>query len=91
LLNRAVANTYCVGESIRAQYKGDRFIITFRSEDENAADIDEDDGDGWMSALTPLRAELASSDRRGLYLGWLGSAQLWTSTAMRWSLRCRAG
>jgi hypothetical protein len=75
LLSRAVADTYCMAESIRAKYKGDHIIITFRSEDEDAADIGEEDGDGWMSALSPLRAELASGDRRGLYLGWLGSAQ----------------
>jgi hypothetical protein len=28
-----------------------------------------------MSALTPLRGELAIGDRRALYLGWLASAQ----------------
>jgi hypothetical protein len=75
LLSRAVANTYCVGESIRAKYKGDHVIITFRSEDEDVADSGEEDGEGWMSALSPLRVELASGDRRGLYLGWLASAQ----------------
>jgi hypothetical protein len=75
LLGRPVVDTYCQGESIRAKYKGDHIIVTFSSEHENAADIDEDDGDGWMSALSPLRAELASGDRRGLYLGWLASAQ----------------
>src|SRR6267378_2429842 len=57
------------------KYKGDHTIITFRSEDADAAGIGEEDGDGWMSALSPLRAELASGDRRGLYLGWLASAQ----------------
>ena len=57
------------------EYKGDHIILTFSSQDENAADFDEDDGDGWMSGLSPLRAELASGVRRGLYLGWLASAQ----------------
>jgi hypothetical protein len=75
LLSRAVADTYCMAESIRAKYQGGHIIITFRSEDDDAADIGEEDGDGWMSALSPLRAELASGDRRGLYLGWLASAQ----------------
>src|SRR6266851_3799141 len=79
LLSRAVADTYCVGESIRAKYNGEHMLLTFRSEDEDAADIGDDDGDddgdGWMSALSPLRAELASGDRRGLYLGWLAGAQ----------------
>jgi hypothetical protein len=74
LLSRAVANTYCMADSIRAKSEGAHIIITLRSEDEDAADIDEDDGDGWMSALSPLRAELAGGDRRGLYLGWLASA-----------------
>ncbi|MCA1644756.1 MAG: hypothetical protein LC797_04525 [Chloroflexi bacterium] len=75
LLSRAAADTYCMAEKIRAKYQGDHIIITFRSEDEHAADVDEDDGAGWMSSLSPLRAELASGDRRGLYLGWLAGAQ----------------
>ena len=75
LLSRAVADTYCMAESIRAKYKGDHIVVTFRSEDEDAGDIGEEDGDGWMSALSPLRAELASGDWRSLYLGWLASAQ----------------
>jgi hypothetical protein len=75
LLSRAVAHSYCRGEGIRAKYKGDHIIVTFRSEDEAAEDIGEEDGDGWLSALSPLRAELTSGDQRGLYLGWLASAQ----------------
>jgi hypothetical protein len=75
LLGRSQTQTYCTAASPRAKYKGDHVILTFSSDDEDAADIEEDDGNGWMSALTPLRGELASGDRRALYLGWLASAQ----------------
>jgi hypothetical protein len=75
LLNRAISNAYCSGESLSARYAGDHVIIDYCSQDTDGADLEEDDGDGWMSALTSLRAELASGDHRGLYLGWLCGAQ----------------
>jgi hypothetical protein len=75
LLNRAVTGAHCSGESLSARYTGDHVIIDYCSQNAEGADLEEDDGDGWMSALIPLRAELASGDLRGLYLGWLCSAQ----------------
>jgi hypothetical protein len=53
----------------------DHVVLAFRSADTSGADFDEDDGDGWMSALLPLRAEIAMGDLRGLYLGWLCGTQ----------------
>jgi len=41
--------------------------------------LDVDDGDGWMSALLALRAEITMGDLRGLYLGWLRGTQILTS------------
>ncbi len=66
------ANLYCVGELARAHAAGDHVIVEFRSEDEPE---DDEDGDDWMPALLPLRAELAAGDVRSLYLGWLTCAQ----------------
>jgi hypothetical protein len=75
LLSPADAAAYCTSENLRTWSTAGQLILDFRSEDESGADFDEDDDDGWMSALLPLRAELASGDRRALYLGWLGCAQ----------------
>jgi hypothetical protein len=75
LLNRAVTAAHCIGESLSARYTADHAVIDYCSHDTQGADLEEDDGDGWMSALIGLRAELASGDHRGLYLGWLCSAQ----------------
>jgi hypothetical protein len=75
LLDRAITQAHCSGESLSACYTGDHVILDYCSQDADGADLEEDDGDGWMSALTSLRAELASGDHRSLYLGWLCSAQ----------------
>ncbi len=72
LLDLDTANLYCVGELARARAAGDHAIVEFRSEDEPE---DDEDGDDWMAALLPLRAELAAGDVRALYLGWLVCAQ----------------
>ena len=75
LLNRAITDAYCSAEGLGARYTGDHVTIDYCSQDTDGADLEEDDGDGWMSALISLRAELAGGDHRGLYLGWLCSAQ----------------
>jgi hypothetical protein len=75
LLTPADVAAYCASESLQAWSTTEQLILDFRSEDESGAEFDEDDGDGWMSALLPLRAELGSGDRRALYLGWLACAQ----------------
>jgi hypothetical protein len=75
LLSPANAAAYCTSEGLQNWSTAEQLILDFRSEDESGADFDADDGDGWMSALLPLRTELASGDWRALYLGWLGCAQ----------------
>ena len=65
LLNRAVTGAHCSGESLSARYTGDHLIIDYCSEDADGANLEEGDADGSMSALTSLRAELASGDHRG--------------------------
>lgn len=64
---------YCRGESAAARRKGEWIILEFHSEDDE--DGDWDDGDAQLSALIPLRADLARGDQRCLYLAWLRCVQ----------------
>ena len=50
-----------------------KLVFTFVSEDEEGDDWVE--GEGHLSSLISIRAELARDDLRGLYLGWLLSPQ----------------
>jgi hypothetical protein len=76
LLSPRAVRPYRTAESVRMWSTADHVILAFRSAHPSGADSDEDDGDGWMSALLPLRAEIAMGDLRGLYLGWLSGAQV---------------
>ncbi len=72
LLDPKTAQRYCRTESVRT--KGDFVILTFLSDEPRDYD-DADDGQGWLSSLIPLRADLANGDHRALYLAWLLAAQ----------------
>lgn len=72
VLDPATAKDYC-GAGY-AKISGDFVILDFVSEDESGDGWD-DDGTGWLSALIPLRAEIARGDHRALYLAWLGGVQ----------------
>ena len=60
---------YCVGEPARSWATRTHVIVDLQSDDE--------DGDEWcepegrLAAIGPVRTELASGDRRLLYLAWL--------------------
>jgi hypothetical protein len=73
LLDLETAHLYCSGEQAFAREKSGQVILTFMSEDEGGDGWVE--GDGWLSSLISVRAELARGDMRGLYLGWLLCAQ----------------
>jgi hypothetical protein len=73
LLDAKTARLYCAGERASVREKNGRIILTFVSEDEEAGDWVE--GDGQLSSLISVRVELARGDFRGLYLGWLLCAQ----------------
>ncbi len=73
LLSLQTAEEYCVGESASAWEKDDKVILAFVSEDEEGGDWEE--GEGRLSAVIPVRAELMRGDRRALYLGWLLGVQ----------------
>jgi hypothetical protein len=73
-LSSRALHPYRVAESVRMWSTADHVMLAFRSDDDSGTDF-EDDGEGWMSALLPLRAEIAAGDQRALYLGWLCGAQ----------------
>jgi hypothetical protein len=74
LLDPATAKRYCRGEAASARVKGEHVILEFLSEEEGS-DWFEEDEDGSLSSLVPLRADIAAGDLRTLYLGWLLCAQ----------------
>jgi hypothetical protein len=73
LLATATARAYCGGDSAFVREKAGETILSFVSEDEEGGDWVE--GEGCLSSLISVRAELARGDVRALYLGWLLRAQ----------------
>jgi hypothetical protein len=73
LLDLETARKYCGGESASIREKGGKTIVSFVSEDADGGEWVE--GEGHLSSLISVRAELARGDRRALYLGWLLRAQ----------------
>jgi hypothetical protein len=73
LLDPAIAKVYCGGNSASARERPGKVILSFASENEGGDDWVE--GEGHLSSLISVRAELASGDVRALYFGWLLRAQ----------------
>ncbi len=73
LLDARTARLYGAGERASVREKNGNVVVTFRSEDEEGGDWVE--GEGLLSSLIGVRAELARGDLRALYLGWLLCAQ----------------
>jgi len=67
------AQLYCAGESASVRVKGEFIILDFCSQEEGGDW--EEEGQGCLSSLIPLRADIASGDDRALYLAWLLCAQ----------------
>ena len=64
---------YRAGQALDVRSSGPHVVITVSAERE---DFDpEEDGQGWLSSLIPLRALVASGDERALYLAWLLGVQ----------------
>src|SRR5437016_24330 len=72
LLNPEMISEYCVYEYFSFNTKGSNVILSFRSDEEDGKWVD---GEGWLSSLVPLRADLMRGDHRCLYLAWLSSIQ----------------
>jgi len=73
ILDAETAEAYCAGESAAANTAGDSTILLFSSENEDGEW--QHSGEGWLSSLIPLRADILAGDLRCLYLGWLLCAQ----------------
>ena len=73
LLDPAIAKEYCGGDSAFVREKAGKVVLSFVSEDEEGGDWVE--GEGHLSSMISVRAELARGDLRALYLGWLLRAQ----------------
>jgi hypothetical protein len=73
LLDLETTHLYCPGGQVSAREKSGKVILTFISDDEGGGEWVE--GEGWLSSLISVRAELARGDKRPLYLGWLLCAQ----------------
>jgi FtsZ-interacting cell division protein YlmF len=73
LLDLETARFYCPVDQAFAREKNGKVILTLISEDEEGGEWVE--GEGWLSSLISVRAELARGDKRSLYLGWLLCAQ----------------
>lgn len=69
LLDSKTASLYAAGDHFAIRVKDENAILAFFSDDESGGDWV--DGDGWLSSLVPLRADLIRGDLRALYLGWL--------------------
>jgi hypothetical protein len=67
------ASLYCSSDAASVREKSGKVIFTFTSQDEDGGEWVE--GEGILSSLLPLRADLARGDLRSLYVGWLLSAQ----------------
>ncbi|HEX5164561.1 MAG TPA: hypothetical protein VFV93_04125, partial [Thermomicrobiales bacterium] len=76
LLDMQTAQAYAIGGSLDVYSRGDIVILEFLSTDEDGGGwIDDNESASWLTALLPLRSELAGGDLRALYLGWLAGAE----------------
>lgn len=73
LVDVDLVNKYCPGGSAVIHEKGDYLIFEFISETD---DYEWEEGQGWLSSLISLRADIINSDYRSLYLAWLFCAQM---------------
>jgi hypothetical protein len=64
---------YAAGQSLDVHSRGGDVIVAVAVERD---DFDpEDDGQGWLSSLTAIRADIAGGDARALYFAWLLDVQ----------------
>ena len=64
---------YFVGDAARASVRGNHLVLDLHSEDEEPEYDEENEGS--LSALAPLRTELMRGDLRVAYLAWLLAVQ----------------
>jgi hypothetical protein len=64
---------YCAGTSLWMKLRREHVLLGFSWE--GAEGGWEGEGEGWISALLPMRSDILNGDRRALYLGWLVALQ----------------
>src|SRR5579875_664575 len=70
------ASCYVVEPSLKLRRHDELTIVEFRSEDEEGGWwIEDEEAEGWMPSLLPLRADLMQGDLRPLYVAWLAAIQ----------------
>jgi hypothetical protein len=72
LLDLKTAERYCASDSASVRIHEGNTILTFHSDEEESEWPEEEDA---LSALIPIRTQLAQGDLRALYIGWLRCAQ----------------
>jgi hypothetical protein len=73
LLPLKTARQYCCSQVAATREKSGKLIVTFSSNDESGDNCTEDEFQ--LSAMLPIRDELARGDVRSLYIGWLSGVQ----------------
>jgi len=73
LVDVNLVKRYCPGESAIIHEKGNHLIFEFTSQTE---DYEWEEGEGWLSSLISLRADILNGDYRSLYLAWLFCVQM---------------
>ena len=68
LVDVDLVKKYCLGDSAVVHEKGDHLIFEFTSETD---DYEWEEGEGWLSSMILLRADILHGDYRSLYLAWL--------------------
>jgi hypothetical protein len=71
LFDAKTALAYCHDDGFSIKAAAKHVVLEFESDDEEGGGWAE--GEGWMSSLIPLRAELMRGDFRALYVAWLAS------------------
>ncbi|MEO5334384.1 MAG: hypothetical protein H7839_20405 [Magnetococcus sp. YQC-5] len=74
LMDASVVEQYCPGGNAQMRKVKGHLILEFFRDEDGGEDWD-DDGQGWMASLSPVRTSLMRGDLRLLYLGWLLAAQ----------------
>lgn len=74
-LDAAAVKPCLVEGSLKLTETNRHFILCFQSDEEPGHSDEGDYGCDSLNAILPIRAALASGDRRSLYLGWLRGVQ----------------
>lgn len=75
VLDSKTARRYCRSDYVTAWSRNGHVILDLSYTDEDGG-WDDQDGEGWLSSIISVRAELAAGDLRLLYLAWLLSVGL---------------